>query len=160
MTNATLPQAAPLPQATPPRLPSPADRPDADVVIFDGHCRMCTGQVARLARWDGGHRLAFLSLHDPAVAQRYPDLTHDDMMQNMYVVDQQGRRHRGAGAVRYLSRRLPRLWFLAPALHIPFSLPLWQWLYQQVARRRYRFGKVEDCADGACAVHFGGPKKS
>ncbi|MGC4003208.1 MAG: hypothetical protein QM811_08770 [Pirellulales bacterium] len=47
------------------------------------------------------------------------------------------------------------MWVLAPLLHIPFSLPLWQWGYDQVAKRRYRWGKVDDCADGACAIHFG-----
>ncbi len=71
----------------------------------------------------------------------------------MYIVDQQGRRHRGAAAIRHLSRRLRRLWWLAPVLHIPFSLPLWQWLYRQIADRRYRFGTIDSCEDGACAIH-------
>lgn len=137
-------------------LPTPGERPDADVVIYDGHCRFCTGQVRRLHRWDGAGRLAFLSLHDPVVAERYPDLSHDQMMQDMYVVDRQGRRHRGAAAFRYLTRRLPRLWWLAPVMHIPFSLPLWQFLYRQVANRRYWFGKTDQCDDGTCAVHFKG----
>jgi predicted DCC family thiol-disulfide oxidoreductase YuxK len=70
------------------------------------------------------------------------------------VVDRQGRRHHGAGAIRYLTRRLRRLWWLAPLLHIPFSLPLWQWLYGWVARHRYWFGgRNEPCEDGTCAVH-------
>ena len=75
-------------------------------------------------------------------------------MQDMYVVDSRGRQHRGAAAFRYLSRRLPRLYPLAPLLHLPFTLPLWQWGYRQVANRRYRFGRTDDCDDGACAVHF------
>jgi predicted DCC family thiol-disulfide oxidoreductase YuxK len=75
-------------------------------------------------------------------------------MRHMVVVDQAGGRHRGAAAVRYLSRRLPSLWWLAPVMHIPFSLPLWQWMYQQVASRRYRFGRTDDCTDGACSIHF------
>ncbi len=141
-------------------LPSPADRPDADVVIYDGDCRICTGQVQRLDRWDGRGRLAYLSLHDPQVAERYPDLSHDDLMQNMYIVDQQDRRHRGAEAIRFLSRRLPRLWWLAPLLHVPLSMPLWQFLYRQVADRRYLFGKTEQCTDDTCAIHFSGKKKN
>jgi predicted DCC family thiol-disulfide oxidoreductase YuxK len=134
-------------------LPTPEDRPDADVVIYDGQCKFCTAQVQRLARWDSGKRLAYLSLHDPLVAQRYPDLTHEMLMDAMYVVDQQGRRHGGAAAFRYLTTRLPRLWLLAPLLHIPFSLPLWQWGYRQIARQRYRWGKI-DCETDACSVHF------
>ena len=75
-------------------LPTPDENPDADVVIYDGHCKFCTGQVKNLARWDrGGKRLAFLSLHDPEVARRFPDLTYDQLMEEMYLVDQQGQRY-------------------------------------------------------------------
>jgi predicted DCC family thiol-disulfide oxidoreductase YuxK len=145
--NATAVESAEKP------LPTPAERPDADVVIFDGHCRMCTAQVRKLVWWDCQHRLAYLSLHDPEVARRYPDLTHDALMKEIYIVDGRGTRHRGAGAIRYLSRRLRRLWWLAPLLHIPGSLPLWQWLYRQVAKRRYRFGRTDDCDNGSCQLH-------
>jgi predicted DCC family thiol-disulfide oxidoreductase YuxK len=110
--------------------------------------------VKRLARWDGQGRLAYL--HDPEVARRYPDLTHEMLMEEMFVVDRQGRRHGGAAAFKYLTRRLPRLWLLAPLMHIPFSLPLWRWGYRQIAKRRYLLaGKTEDACDGdACRVHF------
>jgi predicted DCC family thiol-disulfide oxidoreductase YuxK len=140
-------------------LPTPAENPDADIVIFDGHCKFCTGQVQRLARWDGkGRRLAFLSLHDPEVAKRFPDLTYDQLMEEMVVVDKRGRRHAGAAAFRYLTTRLPRLYVLAPLMHLPFTLPLWRWGYKQVAKHRYLLmGKTkaaDTCDDDACRVHF------
>ena len=133
-------------------LPRPTERPGAPVVIFDGHCQMCTGQIERLARWDSRQSLAFLSLHDPEVYERYPDLQYDDLMQNMVVVDRRGRRHAGAAALRQLSREIPRLWWLAPLLYLPGTLPLWQWLYNQVAKRRYRFNRHE-CDEGTCHLH-------
>lgn len=134
-------------------LPRPEARPQADVVIFDGDCRICTRQINQLARWDRGGRLAYLSLHEPEVGRRYPDLTHEQMMAQMYVVDRLGTRHGGADALRYLSRRLPTLWWLAPLLNLPGSRPLWHWLYRQIADRRYRWGRTSDCTDGACTVH-------
>ena len=135
-------------------LPTPADRPEADVVIYDGDCRICTSQIRKLSWWDCQGKLSYLSLHDPEVARRYPDLTHDMLMEQMYVVDRQGRRYPGAEAIRYLTRRLRRLWWLMPILHIPGSLPLWRFLYRQIATRRYRFGKVDQCDGDACQVHF------
>src|SRR5687768_2785246 len=90
-------------------LPGPEVRPEADVVIFDGHCRICTGSVRLLSRFDWGGRLAYLSLHDPRVAERYPDLTYDQMMAEMFVVDRAGKKRGGARAFRYLTRRLPLL---------------------------------------------------
>ena len=144
---------------TVPHLPTPAELPDADLVIYDGDCRFCTGQVQNLARWDGKGRLAFISLHDPEVARRFPDLTREQMMEQMYVVDQQGQKYGGAAAFRYLTTRLPRLYLLAPIMHLPFTLPLWQWGYRQVAKHRYllmgKTGSSENACEGdACKVHF------
>jgi predicted DCC family thiol-disulfide oxidoreductase YuxK len=137
-------------------LPSPAENASADIVIYDGHCKFCTSSVQKLARWDTkSHKLAFLSLHDPEVQSRFPQLTYDQLMQEMYLVDRGGSIHRGAEAFRYLTTRLPRLYPLAPLLHIPFSLPLWRWAYRQIARRRYRImGKTHECDGDACRIHF------
>ncbi|HEY2761908.1 MAG TPA: DUF393 domain-containing protein [Pirellulales bacterium] len=146
---------APAAKSVPIDFPSPHDRPESDVVIYDGDCKICTGQIRKLAWWDCQNKLSYLSLHDPQVAARYPDLTHDMLMKQMYVIDRQGHRHGGAEAIRYLSRRLRRLWWLMPILHIPGSLLLWQWLYRQVANRRYRFGTVNSQCDGdACRIHM------
>ena len=130
-------------------LPHPDDYPDRDVVLFDGDCQFCRYQVQKLFRLSGD-RLSFLSLHDTSVADRYPDLTHDALLQAMHVLDRRGRCHVGAAAVRYLSSRLPMLWAFAPVLYLPGSLPVWSWLYRQVAKRRYRF--AGRCEDGKCAV--------
>jgi predicted DCC family thiol-disulfide oxidoreductase YuxK len=135
-------------------LPTPLERPGADILVFDGNCHFCREQVERFARWDRQGRLAFMSLHDPEVYARFPQLDRDELMEHMVLMDRSGQRHVGAGAMRYLSRHLPRLWPLAPLLHLPGSLPLWQWIYRQVARRRYRFGRLEACSDNHCSVHF------
>ena len=132
-------------------LPTPRELPHAEVVIYDGNCQFCKRQVGRLNRWDGKQRLAYISLHDDFVATEYTDLTKDEMMKAMYFIDRKGNRHRGASALRVISRRLPRLWPLAVLLHIPLTLPLWSWVYHQIAKRRYRL----NCDTGGCAIHFG-----
>ena len=133
-------------------LPTVDERPEADVVIFDGQCAFCTAQVRRLDRWDRGGRLAFLSLTSPLAADRDPNLPHEQLMQQMYVIDRAGKQRGGAAAVRYLTRRLPTMWFLMPLLHIPFTLPIWQWLYCHIAKRRYRLSGGESCEDGTCKI--------
>ena len=136
-----------------PALPTPAERPDADVVIYDGHCRICTGQVSKLPGWDSQGKLAYLSLHDPEVQRRWPDLSHDRMMQEMVVVDQDGNRHWGAEAISFLSRRLRRLWFAAPFLYFPGSMLVWRPLYRWIARNRYRLSGGAHCDEGTCSAH-------
>ena len=138
--------------AEPPALPSPADRPDADVVIYDGECGICSSQIKKLSHWDGHGRLAYLSLHDPEVARRWPDMTHDRLMQEMAVVDRLGRRHWGPEAIRYLTRRLPRLWWAAPFTHFPGSMFVMRPMYRWVARNRYRLSG-HACDNGSCSLH-------
>jgi predicted DCC family thiol-disulfide oxidoreductase YuxK len=140
-----------MPQS--PDLPSPDERPGTDVVIFDGECGICTGQVQKLPWWDCQDRLSYLSLHDARVRERYPDLTHEQLMREMVIVDTSGRRHAGAHAIRYLTRRLRRLWWLAPLAYFPGSMLLWKPLYRWVARNRYRLSGKRSCEKGTCELH-------
>lgn len=128
-----------------------ATRPERDTVLYDGQCRFCRGQIGLLRRFDPTGRLRFLSLHEPSVAVEFPELERDDLMREMVVVDRSGRTRAGAEAVRYLSRRLPLLWPLALPLHVPGSLPVWNWLYRLVARNRYRL--AGRCDEGTCHLH-------
>lgn len=138
-------------------LPTPAERPDADVVVYDGDCVFCESQVRRLWRWDRNSSLAFVSLHDDYVKERCADLSHEQLMKQIYILCSDGRRFAGAGAVRYLSRRLRPLWLIMPLLHIPFTEWIWQGIYLRIAKRRYKIAgkKNGGCADGSCEIHFG-----
>ena len=70
------------------------------------------------------------------MAADFPELTIEQLQEQMFVIDTQGNARGGATAVRYLSRKLPLLWPLALLLHIPGSLPLWNRLYAFIAKRR------------------------
>jgi len=130
---------------------------DRDVVIYDADCPICRRAARRLHRWDFRRTLAFLPLDDAEVQRRWPHLSRDQLQQAMHVVTAEGRTYRGAAAMRMLSRRVPPLWLIMPALHLPGSLPLWERLYDALARRRYLFGGKQPsthadhhCTDEAC----------
>lgn len=135
-----------------PLLPDPRQSPANDIVIWDGNCNFCRAQVERLHRLDSG-RLTYVSLHDPRVAQWCPELTHQQLMDQMWVVTPAGEQFGGADAGRYLSRKLPKLRWLMPLMHIPFSMPLWRWLYHQIAQRRYRLAGNSCDEEGSCDLH-------
>ena len=137
----------------PTQLPSPDEHPNADVVLYDGDCRVCTAQVSKLPWWDCQKKLSYLSLHDPRVAERWPDLPHDRLMQEMCIIDTRGQQHWGPKAIRHLTRRLRRLWWAMPLLYFPGSLFLWRPLYRWIARNRYRLGGTNHCEDDACKLH-------
>jgi Uncharacterized protein conserved in bacteria len=81
--------------------------PDHDTVLYDGRCRFCRSQIALMRRLDLRGRLAFTSLHDPSVATSFPELTHDDLLAQMYVVSRTGQARGGAEAVRTFRERCP-----------------------------------------------------
>lgn len=138
-------------------LPSPADRPHADVVLYDGQCVFCRQGMERLQWWDCQAKLAYLSIHDPQVAQLWPDVSHDRLLEEMCLIEggkQQGRRHWGADAVKVFTRRLRRLWWLMPVMHFPGMMLIARPVYRWVARNRYLIaGKREDCDSGSCSIH-------
>ena len=134
-------------------LADPENRPNADIVIWDGKCNYCRQQVQRLERFDKDSQLAYLSLHDPRTSQLVPNLSYNDLMDQLWVVTESGAQYGGADAGRYLSRKLRRLWWLAPILHIPGTMPFWRWLYKQVAKRRYRISGVQCDENGTCDLH-------
>lgn len=143
-------------------LPDVSERPGCDIVIWDGQCKFCLAQVKRL-RWVDSGKLAYMSLHDPRVAELAPTLDFEQLMSQMWVCSPLVDRsvsdklppvlEGGADAVRYLSRRLPWLWPTMPLFHIPGAMPLWRLLYGQVAKRRYKIAG-KNCDDGGtCHLH-------
>jgi predicted DCC family thiol-disulfide oxidoreductase YuxK len=143
-------------------LPSPFSLPEADLVVYDGTCNFCSSQVRNLFRLDGKNRIAFASLHDPFVTEKFTDLTHQQLMEQMYLIpnyngEYSDRRLGGPEAIKYLTLRLPKLWILAFFFHIPLTGGIQQWVYRQIAKRRYKIaGKTEaPCDDqGTCDLHF------
>ena len=124
-----------------------------DVVLYDGQCNFCRSQINILRRLDGRNRLEFVSLHDPDVATNYPNLTYEQLMEQIWIVTPARTQFGGAYAVKYLSVRLPILWPIAPVMHIPFSMPLWSFLYRQVAKHRYKIAGRDCDEGGTCSLH-------
>jgi predicted DCC family thiol-disulfide oxidoreductase YuxK len=135
-------------------LPTLADRPGADVVIYDGKCGFCQQQMRKLDGWDKDGQLAYVSLHDPKVAEGWPDLNKDDLMREICVVSKDGGRFQGADAFRYISSQLRALWPVSLAMRIPWSMPIWRFLYRRFARQRYWLSRRYTCKDDSCDAHL------
>ena len=125
---------------------------DKSVVIFDGQCNFCLSQIRILRFLDlGNRRLTFLSLHDPAVSREFPQLKHEDLMQEMHIVEPTDRVHTGSDAVKYLVLHLPSLWITSPIFYLPGTGPIWKSLYRWVANNRYRLAG-KNCDSGNCKL--------
>lgn len=132
--------------------------PDSDrgsgreVLIYDGQCNFCRASVKSLRKLDWTGRLAYISLHDERVGQRWPELSFDQLMAQIWLVTKDGQTLGGADAMRFLSLRMLALWPLAPFMNLPFSMPLWRGIYRWIARNRYRIAG-RNCEGGTCSLH-------
>jgi predicted DCC family thiol-disulfide oxidoreductase YuxK len=126
--------------------------PALPTILFDGHCRFCTAQMRKLARFLPRGRYQALSFQDPDVLERFPGVTHEQAMRAMIFVDARGRVFSGMeGAVRAVAVR--PIGRLALLYYVPGLRQLLDAIYRAIARNRYRLmGK--SCDDsGSCALH-------
>ena len=120
-------------------------------VIYDDACPMCTFQMRLLTWLDLGHRLTFMPQSSPEVALRVPLLKREALAAAMHALTPQGKVHRGARALRYLSARVVLLWPLSVLLWFPGVIFIAEVVYRFVSRHRQVLSKMFGCK-GACKV--------
>ncbi|MEZ5669844.1 MAG: DCC1-like thiol-disulfide oxidoreductase family protein [Alphaproteobacteria bacterium] len=115
------------------------------VFVYDGDCVLCSGFVRFVLARDRDARFRFCAGQSPLGAALFRHYGYDavDFETNLLVVD--GRAHVRMAAFVGVMRRLPWPWRLfAVAGRIP--RPAGDWLYDRVARNRYRlFGRRARC---------------
>ena len=113
-------------------------KPGTIAVLFDGDCKLCRASVEAVRMYDNSGVVDLLDIHDDEKRALFPGLEMDALMEEIHVVDEQGRVWRGARAINEILRRqhglpgiLAYLWYL----------PGFPWLadrqYKRIAQRRY-----------------------
>jgi predicted DCC family thiol-disulfide oxidoreductase YuxK len=120
-------------------------------LVYDGYCPLCIRTMTQLDELDGARRLRYVDLERESARARalLPGVSIEDMREEMAVVTPSGEGLRGFFAFREISRRLPVLWPLVPAMFAPGSAWLGTRVYAWVAANRAR----RLCEGDACSVH-------
>ncbi|MEO6593178.1 MAG: DCC1-like thiol-disulfide oxidoreductase family protein [Planctomycetota bacterium] len=137
------------PQPTPPQptLPQPTLPPTnlAPLVLFDGDCNLCHGAVQFILQRDAKQRFRFASLQSAAGRAALAATGLVGAVPDSIVLVQGGKARVKSGAALAIARGLRLPWPLVSVFWlVPF--PLRDWVYDWVARNRYRwFGKRDEC---------------
>jgi predicted DCC family thiol-disulfide oxidoreductase YuxK len=127
------------------------ERPSGKVihVIYDGQCGFCV-RALRIARaLDVRGVLRFQDASDrAAVEAKFPMLRGADLDAAMYVVDADGRAHRGFFAFRRMAWCSPLTWPLLVFFYCPGASFLGPRVYGWVARNRANLG----CRSSVCPL--------
>lgn len=125
------------------------------ILIYDGHCVLCTRTVARIKSVRLATMIESIPLQDERVIEFLPvGYDRDQLDREIHVIDMSnGLINRGADAVVYVMTKLPSLRFVAWMYQIPGMKWLASRIYRWVAQNRYKlFGKTEQCDSGHCKL--------
>jgi predicted DCC family thiol-disulfide oxidoreductase YuxK len=107
-------------------------------VIYDGNCSLCRVSAEAVRMFDNSNAIDLIDLHDAEACAQFPALTIQALMEELHVVDDQGRVTRGARAVNEVLRWQHGLrGWLAYLWYIPGYAWLADWQYKRIARSRY-----------------------
>ena len=126
-------------------------RPNKPVVIYDGACGICAGNLKWLYRLDTFKKFDAMPYQADELLAFFPALKMEDCQNAMHLVFPDGKTYTGADAFRKIFLRMPLMFPVGLILSIPPIPWLLRKLYPLLARNRYRIG-------GHCEVTL--PSKS
>jgi predicted DCC family thiol-disulfide oxidoreductase YuxK len=117
------------------------------VVLFDGVCNLCNGIVRFVIERDPHARFQFAALSSDAGARALAAASAPQVLpDSLVVIEDDGRVFMRSDAVLRVGRRLRFPWPLAAYAAAVVPRVIRDWIYDQVARRRYQwFGRREAC---------------
>jgi predicted DCC family thiol-disulfide oxidoreductase YuxK len=124
-----------------------ADEPSASVgkaspgklaILYDGSCEMCRASLDGIRQFDNSGNMEPLDLHHEEVRAQFPDLTQENLLEELHAVDESGRVFRGARAINEILRRQRGLkGYLAYLWYVPGYAWLADRQYKRIAASRY-----------------------
>ena len=118
---------------------------DQPVLLFDGHCHLCSGAVQFILKHESSPALIFASLQSAYALRLLSGSTVHDTLGNSLVLIENGRFFERSDAAIRICRYLRYPWKLLTILKI-IPRAIRNLVYDFIARKRYRwFGRSEQC---------------
>ncbi len=127
--------------------------------LYDGNCLICQSTCAALRAFDWWHRIRFIDLNDEAGHGLGNGLSRAQLLGEIQVFDEDGRRFAGFQGTRRLLKELPLgfpIWLL---LQLPGMDGLGSRVYRYVAARRYRLNARAGKAAVTCGADTCNPPR-
>ena len=115
-------------------------RPQKPVVMYDGACGVCAGNLKWLYRLDTLRKFDAMPYQAKDLTLLFPGLKIEDCHHAMHLVFPDGRVYAGADAFRQIFLRMPLMFVAGLLMSIPPIPWILRRLYPLLARNRYRLG--------------------
>lgn len=114
------------------------------IIFFDGICSLCNRFVRLVYKFDKGKSFKFASLQSQTAVKLLPET--DRNADSVVYIDQDMKVYRKSGAILRIMFQIGGAWTLAALVFSALPVRLRDFIYDVVARNRYRiFGKLETC---------------
>lgn len=126
--------------------PSVPDFPDeTPLIVFDGVCVLCNGFARFVAKRDVAKRFRFAEAQSPLGGALYRHYGLDDVDYETNLLIQDGRAYGRMEAFVHIVSQLGCAWSTV-RLILGLPRPMRDWLYDRIAKNRYRlFGRYDAC---------------
>jgi len=126
--------------------PSVPDFPDeTPLIVFDGVCVLCNGFARFVAKRDPENRFRFAEAQSALGGALFRHYGLDDIDFETNLLIQDGRAYGRLEAFAHILGQLGGPWHAAKAV-LALPRPARDWLYDRIAKNRYRiFGRYETC---------------
>lgn len=119
-------------------------------VFYDGHCPLCTREIAWLRRRDPHNKVLFTDLTDPHLDLNALGRTYDELMGHIHGRLEGGRWLTGVDLFEKLYAAVGLGWLMAPA-RWRLTKPLMYRSYTFFAKHRLRL-TGRRCSEGSCRI--------
>ena len=127
-------------------------RPEKPVVIYDGTCGICAGNLKWLHRLDTLKKFDAVPYQTEDLRVLFPHLEVEECEKAMHLVFPDGRTYTGTDGFREVFLRMPLMFVLGLIMSIPPIPLILRKLYPVLARNRYKLG-------GTCELHISGKQR-
>lgn len=125
--------------------------PDDAIILYDGHCVLCSSWVRFVAKRDTGRRFKFTPIDSPYGSSLAQALGIDPKDPDTNAVYLAGHGHRRSDAALTVLATLPRWGWVRFLRLVPRAIR--DFVYTRIARNRYRiFGRNDVCDLGGIAL--------
>ena len=120
-------------------------KPAAHTVLYDGDCPLCTFQMKVITWLDWFNTVSLVPLADPRAAEIAPGIAREDLQEAIHCIANNGKIHRGARCIRFISIRMPLAVAVALFLWIPGVIFLAEIVYRWISRNRLVLSRLFGC---------------
>lgn len=112
------------------------------IALYDGYCAVCRTTLAIITALDWFKRVQFVDLHTPGIEEQYPQFTHEELMGQMHVIDEQGKVFAGFDGTRRLLKAVPLGYPFWLIMLLPGMDNVGKRVYRWIARNRYSINRL------------------